>query len=480
MPIVELPDGSEVEFPEGTHPDVMSKAISGMAVKSQPEVQEPKISRTEAALTTGTNIPLAPRIKAVIAAGVATPFVEDRNFKELYGEALQAERGKLEQAREQYPIQSFATQLPADIAIGGKILKAAGLAGRGLKSAMAGAAGLGALQTAGESKDLLTPDTAGQALGSAALSAATSGLLHGAGKGYQALFNKNAGEAVKRMTADEVKDLASQAYKTASEKGGIVKPEFIDNLISKASQVDKQTPIGKALAGESPIAKIKETLGMFQGKKLDLASLQELDEVLGDKIDDYVENGVIKKAGLPLLKLQQSLRDMIDNATPNMIEGGKEGFESLKQGRTLWAKAAKLRDIEKIIGRAELSDNPATAIKTGFRTLFNNPNRLKYFNETERKLIKNAAQSGVIGDALRTMGSRLIPIGSIIAGGGLPSTMAAQATTMASRSLATKAQLARAEKVAEQILGNAAKKAPTKVSELNPILAARLASQMNY
>lgn len=40
MLIVELPDGSEVEFPEGTHPDEMSRAISKMNLKT-PQTQEP-------------------------------------------------------------------------------------------------------------------------------------------------------------------------------------------------------------------------------------------------------------------------------------------------------------------------------------------------------------------------------------------------------------------------------------------------------
>lgn len=448
----------------------------------QPEIaqDQPKMSRGEALLTTGTNVPFAPRIKAGIAAGIAAPFVEDRSLKELYGEALESERAKLGQAREQYPVQSFVSQLPADIAVGGQLLKGAGLAGKGIKSAMAGAGGLSALQSAGESKELLSLETAANALGSGLLGAGTSGLLGGGAKGYQALFNKNAGAAVKRMTADEVKGLASAAYKTATEKGGIVKPEFINTLVNKAGEFDKQTAIGQALAGKSPISEVKEVLGSFQGKKLDLSSLQELDEVLADRIDDYVENGVIKKAGLPLLKLQNSLRDMVEKAGSEMIEGGKEGFEALKQGRALWAKAAKLRDVEKIITRAEMSDNPATALKTGFRTLFNNPNRLKYFNGEEKKLIKGAAQSGVISDTLRTFGSRLIPIGSIVAGGGIPSAMAGQAASMASRNLATRAQLSKAEKVAQQILGNRAQATPQSISPMNPILAARLASQSTY
>jgi len=450
-----------------------------------PKPEKPKISRGEAALTTGTNIPFAPRIKAAISAGVAKGFggdaTKDESFSNLYNEALTNERTKLTQAREQYPIQSFATQLPADIAAGGQLLKGAGLAGKGIGSAIGGASVLGGLQAAGETKDLTDlSQTATDVGGAAVVSGLTGGLLSGVGKGYQKLFNKNAGPAVTNLSADDVKELATDAYKLATEKGGIVKPEFINNLINKAGEFDKQTMLGKALSGNSPISGIKAALEPFQGKKLDLASLQELDEVLGDKIDDYVENGVIKKTGLPLLKLQNSLRQMIDSTSPDMIEGGKEGFEALKEGRALWSKAAKLRDIEKIITRAEMSDNPATAVKTGFRTLFNNPNRLKYFNEQERKLIKDAAKSGIINDTLKTFQSRLIPIGQLVGGGGFSGSVLGQIGSMASRDLASKSQINKANKVSQQILGNLSPKARKVINPLNPIIAARLGSQNLY
>lgn len=437
-----------------------------------------KISRGEAAFTTLTNVPFAPRIKAGVAAGVAKAFggevTKNDSFSDLYNEALKDERSKLTQAREQYPIQSFLTQLPADIALGPK-------GGQSVASVIGKAATLSGLQAAGETKDLTDIGQTAADVGSAvAVSALTSGLISGVGKGYQKLFNTNPTAAVSKMNADDVKSLATDAYKVAAEKGGVLKSQFIDNLIGKASEFDKQTKIGKALTGSSPISQIKEALAPFKGKKLDLASLQEVDEVLGDKIDDYVENGVIKKAGLPLLKLQSSLREMIDSASPEIIEGGKQGFESLREARALWSKAAKLRDIEKIITRAEMTDNPATAIKTGFRTLFSNSNRFKYFNQEEKKLIKEAAKSGIVTDTLRTFGSRLIPIGEIVGGGGISSAVVGQATSMASRNLATRSQIAKANKVSQQILGNLSPKANSVINPLNPIIAARLASQNLY
>jgi hypothetical protein len=166
-----------------------------------------------------------------------------------------------------------------------------------------------------------------------------------------------------------------------------------------------------------------------------------------------------------------------------MVEVNKAGFDALKEGRMLWSKQAKLRDIERIITRAEMSDNPATTIKTGFRTLFNNANKVKYFNETEKKLIKKAATTGIITDSLRTIGSRLIPIGSIVAGGGLPSTMASTLTSTASRNLASKSQIAKAEKLAEAIIAGKIpmpKKDSNLFRQINAIISAKIGSQSIY
>jgi hypothetical protein len=449
-----LPPEKKALYSEAVKRGLIADQAAEQPRLEQQNVSEP-ISRGEAALTTFSNIPFAPRIKAGIGAAVAAPFVDDKNYQQLYDEALQNERLKLQQARQQYPIQSIATNLPADIAVGGKLLKVTGLAGQGIKSVLAGAAGLGGLQATGETQDLTNlPQTAKDTLTAAGLSAATAGALNLGAKGFQA------GKEILKskppvVNADDLKSLASATYKDAAEKGGVLKGWFINNLIGEANKLDKQTTIGKAIGGQSPLTGVKEVLSRFRNKQLDLASLQELDEALSDKIDDFVENGVIKKAGLPLLKLQTSLRKMVDEVNPDMIVGNREGFEALKEGRKLWSKAARLRDVERIITRADMSDNPATALKTGFRTLFNNAEKLKYFSPQERKMIADAAKSGVVGDTLRTMGSRLIPIGSVVAGGGVAGVGASQMATMASRDFATRAQLLKANKLAEEIVNSA-------------------------
>lgn len=254
-------------------------------------------------------------------------------------------------------------------------------------------------------------------------------------------------------TADDVAKHANTAYATAEQKGGTLAPQATDRFLNEAAKNDFQTKAGMMLAGDSPTTKILERLNLLKGKALSLAEAQEIDEFLGEQIDSFYTNGRLDKQGKKMLEIQQAFRDTIENARPGDIAGSKEGFEAWKQGRALWSKSMKLRDVERIIARADGSDNPAITIKNGFKALRDNPNRQRGFNGEERKAIRQAARTGVLSNILRLPGSRLIPI--IGAGSGSLGTAAAGAAAgVASRGARNALQAKRATGVAEAIAGS--------------------------
>lgn len=279
--------------------------------------------------------------------------------------------------------------------------------------------------------------------------------------GAQAL---NRSKAVQN-TADDIKALSNQAYAQAEQTGGVLTPSFTNKYLDELDNLRPQTSAGKMLSGDSEFSKLVDKMQGLRDRPITLAAAQEIDEYLGDAVDGLTDAGRLTKQAKKILDIQTKFRDMIDNASGADVIGGKSGFDSLKEARQLWSKQARLRDIEKIIARAEMMDNPATGIKSGFRALYNNPSRIRGFSPQERKLIENAAKSGVISDALRTvLGSRLNPI-IAFSGGGLGAAAAAQASSMAARGLATKMQLSRAQKVANAIAGTK-KSAPAKPQPL--------------
>lgn len=324
-----------------------------------------------------------------------------------------------------------------------------------LAAAPANAIGVGLMTAANRAA---APDATGQeTLGDTAMSAAGQGLMGAAGAKAIGIIAPKVINALSKgtpalSTSEDFRKLANIQYQKSAEAGGVLKPSVTNNFLDDAaSKLAPQTPAGKLLAGDSPAAKVSERLQQLRGKPINLAEAQEIDEYLGDQIDTNSELGRLNKQGKKLLDLQSSLRNSIANATDADIQGGRAGFDSWNQGRQLYRTSMQLRDIEKIVSRADLADNPATAVKSGFRTLANNPERMKGYDKETAGLIRKAATTGIVGDALRVAGSRLIPIFAGAAG-HIPGAFGAEAVGLAARSTANKLQLGRAANVTQSIL----------------------------
>ena len=252
--------------------------------------------------------------------------------------------------------------------------------------------------------------------------------------------------AAPQITSDDIRAKASKVYDAATAKGGVVQPKTVDSFIAKATSYAPQTAAGKVVMGKTPVTKLVKSLDSLKGKPLTFNEVKEIDEGISNMIDGEVHSrsGRLTAQGKKLLDIQTALRDAVEN------EQG--GFPELKTARALWAQQSRLADIERILSRAEKMDNPATGIKTGFRTLSSNPSRMRGFTAKEKALINDAAKTGITTDILRTFGSRLIPIGTLLGGGGLAGTAASEAASIASRGLASRMQAGRANKVANEIV----------------------------
>lgn len=155
----------------------------------------------------------------------------------------------------------------------------------------------------------------------------------------------------------------------------------------------------------------------------------------------------------------QDIQDNIDNA-PAAEAKAQQALESLNQGRALYAARARMKTIQRIQDFAYMTDNPATAMRTGFRNLAKqvkaNP---RGWSQEEIDGINYGAHTGLVTGALKTMGGRLISgvagAAGGAAGGGIPGALAGLAVGetlgFPLRKAATALQARRGQAVIDQI-----------------------------
>lgn len=273
------------------------------------------------------------------------------------------------------------------------------------------------------------------------------------------LAARRAAKAEKSLVSSDIKAMSTNAYKEAAEKGGVLNEEWTNSFIDEL-QIHKPRPIGgKVFTSEQK--KLMDSISEYEGlrdTRLSLEDIQNLDETLGDKVTLNPQTGRPDKAGFKILELQDKLREMVLNAPEAQVLGEKSGFEALDKARKLWSASRASEDIERIIERASMMDNEATAMKTGFRTLSMNKSRMSGYTPEEQALIKKAAKGQPVADLLRTtIGSRLISTVGGFAGGGLTGAAAGAAAGMAARGGASALQLRKAQKILGEINKRATK-----------------------
>ena len=469
MPIIKMPDGQDVSFPD----DMPEGRIRSLIAQKFPKEREkinsiPRdINIPKGALDSFgalmTNSFIGDELQGLGAgAAVAAQKMLGKDtgglsIGDAYNMSMQDSQVQKQSAREQLPWYGEMAAEAAPYVLGGAGAKGinairnfatlntgkAALAGAGIVGASEGYGGIERGTNAA-----INAAAGGLAIpvGRVASTFVPRGLKEKAAR----LFNKP-----KPINSDDIQKQANIAYKQADEIGGTIKPEKVDEFISNTrNAITPETEWGNLVRGkEDSIEALVQRLETGRGKPLSLKAAQELDEYFGDLISKNTELGKLNADGYKIMKAQDALRETIETAKPSQVQGAKAGFDKLKEGRKLWSRMMKLRDIERIIERAQLMEQPATGIKSGFRTLLNNPKRMRGFTKLEKKLIKQAAETGALDEGLRTMGSRLIGIGGVVSGAGMAPAVAAQAGSMAARSAGSKLKTNQAQRLA-QIIAN--------------------------
>jgi hypothetical protein len=362
MPIakIQLQDGriARFEVPDGTTPDeVMQFANNQFGEQQQTQPRTPTqpnqflekntesqpISQGEAFSTIATNLPLTPRLYAGTAAAAAKltadtgigkivkgltnynpEFVKDRTYADLYDEALSNQLSKLRQAREQYPKQSFATQLATDIVGGGALLKGLGLAGNTAKQALKGGAILGGATALGETKDITNIPQSATDLGAGVLVGSLGGVA-----GQQA--GKTLSKASQALPQVIQKFKPNTPEKVLSK---VITPEEAGTQARKlASKIEQGRITALPEQGDENILGLTRLLGKTQGSNKVIADYINKKSITSAKrVSDLLNNNLSA----------ESYFDSIDNivktrsevASPLFKKGYEEGNIALNQAMT--------------------------------------------------------------------------------------------------------------------------------------------------
>lgn len=269
-----------------------------------------------------------------------------------------------------------------------------------------------------------------------------------------AKFTKDIAEDLKPepiMSHEEIKGISTQKYQQAEKLGGTLKPEVTDKWLTSLNDLVPKGEIAKELSENMEFRKLIDRLQIAKGKPITLQDAQEIDELLGAAADNHFKPAGMTKEGQKILEIQKKFRDAITDAKETDLMGGAQGFKAWDDAKFYWSQSMKQRDIEKIIERASLTQNPTTAMKTGFKNLYTSAKNSRAYTDAEKAAIKNAATTGLVDEVMRLPASRLISIGRIAAGGGLGEAAAAKATSMAADSLRTAHQLGKANKISREI-----------------------------
>lgn len=409
------------------------------------------------------------------ALAAAPSLLNNKDFNTEYAKNLAFQRAKLQEAKQENPYLGGAAEIggaigPGIAAVPSSVLRWAGSGGRlarTIKGAVVGA------PVAGASGAVYGYGTgeggAKERLGNAASMGATSaaagaalpvvGSAIGVGAPY---IGKVISKAVQprgpQLTSEQLREIGSQSFKSAEAAGGALKPNLVDEFITNLSKKAPQTEAGKAIAGENAYSKMLERLQSLKGKPMTLEAAQEADSVLGDLAYSTLDKfGKVTNEGRLYQNAQQTLRKMIEDAGPEQLVN-KGAFDTLKEARKFWSASLRMRDVERIINNAQYFEQPATAIRTGFRQMLRNKDSLKGFTKEEIKAIEKAATTGVVTDLFRLAGSGLGPIisgsaGAVAAGGpaGALAALPAYAVQQGAKAIAQGRQMSRAQGVSSAI-----------------------------
>jgi hypothetical protein len=449
---VDAPDGTTIEFPEGTTDDVIIEVMKREYPPSTPEAPT-DYSRLSGAFVQGALPYAASGLAGGLAsgpfwpvgalAGTVAPLVADAGVSAY--NALAPE--KYELGLPSRAIHSQLQKLPfydapettgeraalaAGEAVGSvvpQVTAAKALASTAKNPILAGVAET--LARAPKTQAAIAPTSAvagqvvGETTGNPLLGLAAS-LGTGTGIGFMSRPPKPP-----KRTSGDLRNEANKIHAKAEEIGLTVKDDSISNLRRKIASVLKDAGYSPEVHPElkSVIKHIENETKNLRNSGIPLKEVEILRRIVksrGGSADPDVR------------RLSVIALDVFDEVvgswnSRDTVSGSTDALKLLKQFRKVYYDKSRLDTIESLMNRIDLKQSQFSAsgrenaIRNEFRTLANNERRMRLFPKNEQEMIRKVAKGGALRNTLRYFGkfAPTGPVSGFTHGGGFGLGMAA-------------------------------------------------------
>lgn len=407
---VEGPDGTIIEFPEGTSPDVikgvMQKQFGGPSAPAaaQPSAPNmPKVNNSFSAATGGLQSGSMFGFDDEIAGLMLSPIEATKNWwqgkgfdlSKAYGDVQRDFDARKAQRRQDFPVSSIAGEVVGGLATAGGAAKA-GLTTIGRMGPVTGAAleggAYGALSGAGEAKP-------GERLQGAAIGGATGaalgGILGGVSKGLSnRAAQKTANQtrsAIPAMSADDLQAEASTLYDQLRQSGARLPAREAAKAKANIDLFLSQTDEGLAPTAFG-IRKVIEK--KFANGDVDIVDWHNLSK----QVNLISRDASMNKEDARVVGL---IKNQIDRLRDTNIIGPKGAMDAWKKANELSLRKAKVEELSRIMDfadldtgqytQAELSQTIAKRFRQLYRSEVNNGSKL--FNQQELEIIRDIGQA---------------------------------------------------------------------------------------
>jgi hypothetical protein len=217
--------------------------------------------------------------------------------------------------------------------------------------------------------------------------------------------------------ASDIKAQASQLYKQIDDAGVVIKSDPYNNFVNNV----KSTIGVKVREARNPkIVDVFKELDEARDAPITLQKMQDLRSSISE-LKMASEKSDRNFSGKIVEQLDEFVESLDATKLVAPVKGDLEAIKLVPQARNLWKQSRKSELLDEIYKNAGIrASDPfddvafSTKLRSEFKNLATNKNKLRGFSAEEVKAIEDAAKGGKIENALRAFGRPLQ--GSILQG----------------------------------------------------------------